>query len=145
MTHGPAPLWMAARGRAARGGASSPGALRRGGGDVRSRCGAVFVVLSLISCGGDAPTAPTPTAALNLLGSVSVVGCFSTSATDLFTCMTFTGSVENVGVGCATQVRGITVTSLSRNGQQLGSADWSYASVIHPGERIAFAGGPITI
>jgi hypothetical protein len=104
-----------------------------------------------------APTQPVvPSASLRtpLAGQpgsqLSLTGCDSAAraaaaAMGLATmsCPTFSGGVENTGTGCAANVHGTTVTL---NGlTQVGSAPWTYASIVRPGEVITYAGGPITI
>jgi len=91
--------------------------------------------------GDKSPTTPTPTPtpipSANLVAPssavLSVSGCNPTLAglmgLSTVSCPQFSGTIQNTGAGCATNVRGTTVALTSAN-QQVGSAGWSYASIV---------------
>lgn len=119
---------------------------------------AIVLAMSGAACGGGdkSPSAPTPTptpiapAMLVAPASavVSVSGCNPTLAAlmglSVVSCPQFSGTIQNTGTGCAANVRGTTVALNSAN-QQVGSAGWTYALTVRPGEQFAYSGGPLTI
>ena len=118
----------------------------------------VGVCLSVGACSGSSasPTASTPAAppAANLVllanATLSVPGCAPIVTINLSlnqgttTCLQFTGLMQNTGAGCATNVRGTTST-FTTAGQAIGSAGWSYATIVRPGEQFAYSGGVLNV
>lgn len=107
---------------------------------------ALGLLLALsFACGSDSPAAPTPVASLAPTGSLSVQACQPPTVTGVSTCLLFSGIIKNSGPGCASNVRGTTTTQFASTGQQIGSAGWSYSSIVRPNEQFSYSGGPITI
>lgn len=100
-----------------------------------------FVVATISAC-GSSPLAPTPPPPANLTstGNLTVTGCLGPSTTNLFTCGFYAGLATNSGSGCATSIRGTTVTYDATTRQQVGSSGWSYGATVRPGEQISYAG-----
>lgn len=114
------------------------------------RCAFVLFLLSVSACGGNDSTSPSLTANMVSTGALTTTGCFITATPTLGSCLTFNGTAQNQGPGCATSVRGVVTTyvNVGNNvaGQQVGSAPWTYTGpTVRPNETIAFTGGPLTV
>jgi hypothetical protein len=73
-----------------------------------------------------------------------VLNCQVFSVNGLFQCGTFSGVLRNDGAGCAANVRGTTIARLL-DGTQIGSAGWSSAGTVRPGEQVNYTGGPLVV
>lgn len=128
----------------------------------------VTLVVSLLSvsigCSGSptpsTPAAPAPVTtsipvppailAANLVWQggfgLSFPGCnftgFQLLGIAVATCPRFNGSLLNAGAGCASGVRG-TTTVMTSTSAVVGSAGWTYANVVRPGETFGYSGGTI--
>jgi hypothetical protein len=127
------------------------------------------VVVSLFGCSSPTPTtAPSSTAATtpapppppppilpaNLIvpsnATFDVPNCQGKAAAAALlnlptvTCLTFTGTMQNTGSGCAGSVSGTTTTS-TLTGQNLGVATWTASGIVRPGATLVYSGGQITI
>jgi hypothetical protein len=125
----------------------------------------VASIACLISaCGGTSPTVPTttsqppvvvapaPLAQANLVATgLSVPGCDILIQLSLglglqtANCRSFSGTMQNVGAGCASGVRGTTTTYLAGSSQVVGSSSWSYGFRVRPGESFGYSGGAIAV
>jgi hypothetical protein len=116
--------------------------------------------MSVSACGGsssptapsDSPTTPTPAANIVVPSSagLSLPGCdprilqaklLGLTSID---CPSFSGTLQNTGAGCAVNARRVT-TIFNQANQQIGSAGWSYANTVSPGEQFAYSGGAINV
>lgn len=90
---------------------------------------------SFIAPAGSAFSVPgcAALAQLNQLYGITVTGC-----------PRFSAPLQNVGAGCAADLHG-TVTIVTLAGQQVGSAAWSYANLVQPGEQIVISGGTVNV
>jgi len=104
----------------------------------------LLLALALAACGGDSPTGPSLLANMQPTGTLTTTGCVAASAT-LANCATFQGTAQNVGTGCAANVRGVVTTHSSPGNVQIGSAPWTYLGRVRAGETIAFSGGPLVV
>jgi hypothetical protein len=118
----------------------------------------ILVGLVVVSCGGkDSPASPSGTssiAAANIVpapgATLSLPNCQALAMLNFglgistTTCPAFSGPLTNNGGGCANHVRGTLIVS-NANGQQVGSAAWSYANVVRPGELFVVTGGYIDV
>lgn len=120
----------------------------------------LIVLASFTAACGNAPTAPTPAptpapiAAANLVtpsGAVlALPGCQALANLNAFvgspitTCSSFSAPLLNTGPGCAGNVHG-TLTVSNSNGQQIGSASWSYPNSVRSGEQFVITGGRLDV
>lgn len=123
---------------------------------------ASFVGISMSACSGNpvasTATAPAiaspvvqPIAAANLsASSFDVPGCQAllqlSASLGLHTasCPRFSGTMRNIGSGCASAIRGTTVIWNS-SATQTGSGSWTYAQMVRPGEQFIYSGSAITL
>jgi hypothetical protein len=90
------------------------------------------------------PISGQPGAQLSLTGcDAQAIAAAAAMGLGTISCPTFSGGVENIGTGCAVNVRGTTV--MLNGPTPVGSAAWTYANTVRPGELITYTGGPITI
>ena len=55
------------------------------------------------------------------------------------TCTSFSGTMQNTGTGCASNIRGTTIAYTSAN-VQVGAATWTYGGVVRPNDVFAYLG-----
>jgi hypothetical protein len=127
---------------------------------------AAFFAAVLSACGSNAPTAPSstttpapvpaPIAAANIVlpagAGLSVPGCDANRRMAALmglpsaTCFQFNGILRNSGSGCAANVRGTTRTYADPGMSRIiGSAGWSYSSMVRPNEQFSYSGGVIDV
>lgn len=110
----------------------------------------IVVALFAVGCGSDTPVAPTiAPASLVQQGNLIVQTCSAITAT-WYSCFSYTGTVKNVGTGCASGVRGVTKTFDATTRAQVGSSEWFYSPRVRANEEISYTGvnlvvaGPLT-
>lgn len=108
-----------------------------------NRLFALVAVCVLATACGSSPAAPTPTANITPLGSLTMTGCLPTGV-GLLTCSAFSGQAVNTGPGCGRNVHGVTTTLDATTRAQLSTSEWSYGATVRPNEHISYAGGSIT-
>jgi hypothetical protein len=102
----------------------------------------LFGGLFLARCGS--PAAPTLQADVVSSGTITGVGCFN-GGSNLFTCSSFSGPMQNTGAGCASNIHGVTLTFVAGTTTQVGSADWTFTGTLQPGQIGTYVGGAITL
>jgi hypothetical protein len=112
----------------------------------------VVVTVVMVGCGGGStPTAspspvaapaPAPAPAAPPLPAASIVsaGGGSWSRCTSAGCV-FNGPMRNLGVGCASSVRG-TVTFNNAQNQPVGTYQWSFTAMVRPDETFVFTTAP---
>lgn len=101
----------------------------------------LLVAVLASACGADSPVAPTiPAANVNASGTLSVQGCLPGGNPNLIACVGYTGTVKNLGPGCATNVHGITKSFVVNTQNQIGTSEWSYPGQIKAGEEVSYSG-----
>jgi hypothetical protein len=108
----------------------------------------VVLACLLSACGGSSPatpaapsvaaTAPLPVAQLSSLGGATWANCLPAIASFPGSCQ-FQGSIQNVGTGCATAIRGI--TEFRNGGTPIGTtAAWGLnpSIVMRPNETLVY-------
>jgi hypothetical protein len=130
----------------------------------------LLVALFAAACGGNGPTTPTkstttttavvipppppPILPANLVvpsgATFDLPNCQAkaTLAAGLglptVTCPAFSGTMQNIGLGCAAGVVGTTTTSTT-SGAALGAASWSFQNVVRANATFVYTGGAITV
>lgn len=60
------------------------------------------------------------------------------------TCTSFSGTMQNTGTGCASNIRGTTIAYTSAD-VQVGVASWTYGATVRPNEVFVYYGGALTV
>lgn len=111
-----------------------------------------ILAMCLAACGASSPTSPSqsalvpqPVAAkLEWTGGLTTQHC-DVSGT-LWLC-DFSGDATNVGVACATNVRGIVATYRNNSTPRsiINTAPFTYPNVVRPGERFTYQGTHVVL